>query len=64
MKYILIILVFLVGCGEGDVDGYMVEAAIKGCASHGGIHHIYDDVNARHAMCNDGTRIMHLEQVK
>ena len=61
MKYSLLILLMLSGCG--DVDGYVVERAIQECTLKGGIHHIIVDAWQRHVVCNDGSRWWNIGEV-
>lgn len=60
MKLLICILIStsLVGCGE--IQGYAVNAAVEGCKDHGGVTVIYPNLHERHARCQDGTRVMHL----
>ena len=50
----------LSACGE--VKGYAVNAAVEGCKEHGGVTEIYLDIWDRHAVCQDGTRVMRLNR--
>jgi len=59
MKSVAIAVALLLSaCGE--VKGYAVNAAVEGCKQHGGVTEIYPDLWERHAVCQDGTRVMKL----
>ena len=50
----------LSGCG--NTDGYVIDAALKACKDHGGIHSMIADIKARHVECNDGVLVINVDR--
>ena len=61
MKLVSIVFALILSAC-GDVKGYAVNAAVEGCKEHGGVTEIYPDMLERHAVCQDGTRVLRLNR--
>lgn len=60
---ILLIILGLTACGS-NTEGYIIDAAVKDCASHGGVQKLIADAGSRHVRCGDGTYVQFLEKAK